>query len=387
MSRMLEQWRAEFPIFERRVFLNSCSYGALARPVRAALERYLDQRDEFGSRWDLWVTELEQVRGLLAQLLACDADQVAVLTSVSECVNGLVSALSYDGGRDTIVTTDFDFPTTSQIFLAQQQRGARILRAAADTAGTALPLERFDALIDERTLLVSVPYICYRNGVRTDPRPIVELAHARGAMVMIDAYQAVGSQPINAGELGADFLVGGCLKYLLGTAGIGFMYVNDATAAALQPTATGWFAQADINAMDIYHHAPHPSARRFESGTPNVAGLYGVRAGLELVLDVGPAAIAARIEHVTGRLIAAARARNWLVVTPAERRGPLVAIACHDAPALVKRLDAAGIVVSDRDNNLRVSPHFYNNDEDIDRLVAALDDNADLITNAADGSA
>ncbi|NNL99273.1 MAG: aminotransferase class V-fold PLP-dependent enzyme [Gammaproteobacteria bacterium] len=379
MNRTLEQLREEFPVFERRVFLNSCSYGALARPVRAAFEEYLDVRSEFGSRWDLWVAELERVRALLARLLGCDGDEVAVMTSVSECTNSLVSALDYGGGRDTVVTTDFDFPTTSQIFLAQQRRGARVVRVPADASGTELPLAQFDALIDERTLLVSVPYICYRNGVCTDPRPIVELARQRGAMVMIDAYQAVGSRPIDVRALGADFLVGGCLKYLLGTAGIGFMYVRDASASALQPTSTGWFAQADVNAMDIYQHLPHPSARRFESGTPNVPGLYAVRAGIELVLEVGPENIAAQIESVTGRLIQAATERGWALVTPPDRRGPLVAIACHDAPELVKRLGAAGIVVSDRDNNLRVSPHFYNNTGDIDRLVAALDANAGLI--------
>jgi selenocysteine lyase/cysteine desulfurase len=246
------------------------------------------------------------------------------------------------------------------------------VRASADATGTAIPLAEFERLIDARTLLVSVPHVCYRNGARLDLEPIVALARSRGALVLVDGYQALGTLPIEVPRLGADFLVGGCLKYLLGTAGVGFLYVRDSRRSPLQPTATGWFAQADIGAMDIHHHRPHPSARRFDAGTSNVCGLHAVRAGLELLLAIGLDAVHARIEALTGRLLGACAARGWNVATPAAPRAALIAIRANDAPAVVARLADARIVVSDRDGHVRVSPHFYNDEADIDTLVDAL---------------
>ena len=199
--------------------------------------------------------------------------------------------------------------------------------------------------------------------------------------MFVDAYQAIGSLPLSAAELGADFVAGGCLKYLLGTAGIGFMYVHNSVQSSLIPVATGWFAQADINAMDIYRNDPSPMARRFESGTPNVSATYACAAGIELVLDTGLETIRNQALHLTGLIVDGVQSRGWTLVTPAEpdRHGSLIAIAATDAPALVRALAEDDVVVSDRDNNLRVSPHFYNNDEDIERLFGALERNERLL--------
>lgn len=370
-----------FPVLARKAYLNSCSYGALSLEVKAGIERYLATRMEQGARWDLWVAELEQVRGLLARLLGCNGADVAVTTSVSESLNNLASAMRYDQGRDTVVVTDFDFPTTSQIWLAQQPRGARVLRARARDGGDAIPIEAFDALIDERTALVSIPLVCYRNGVRLDPEPIVALAHARGARVVVDAYQGLGAFAFDARAAQVDFLVGGCLKYLIGTAGVGFLYVRDSRSLPLQPTASGWFAQHEPGAMDIYHHRPAADARRFEAGTPNVCGLHAVRAGLELLLGLGLDAIERHNTALTAAIAAEAAARGWALATPAapERHGAMMAIRAHDAPALTAHLAEHDVVVSDRDGNVRVSPHFYNNGADLERLFDALDTRAELI--------
>jgi len=370
--------RAQFPVFANKTYINSCSYGALSLRVQAAFQEYLEVRAQEGSRWDLWVGKLEELRALLARLLGAAADDCAITSSVSEAVNSLASAFDFAGGRDTVVVTDFDFPTTSQIWLAQQRRGARVLRARADESGTHIPLAEFDQLIDARTALVSVPWVCYRNGARLDPAPIIELAHARGARVLVDAYQALGTFPVDVQALGADFLTGGSLKYLLGTAGIGFLHVRESAAAELEPTSSGWFAQADIGAMDIHHHRPAPNARRFEAGTPNVPGLYGAAAGLELLLEIGVSAAEAQITRLTDALIAGVRERGWQLATPAAH-GALLGIRSSDAPQLVERLAAADIVVSDRDGNLRISPHVYNVPADIDRLFEQLDRNAELL--------
>lgn len=374
----LSEIRREFPLLARKTYLNNCSYGVLSRTVERAFDDYLESRRDNGSNWELWVAQLEKLRGELGRLLQCPPADVSISTSLSESVNALASSLDFSGARDTVVVTDFDFPTSSQIWLAQQRRGARVLRAAADDTGTHIPLEHFEALIDERTALVSIPYVCYRNGVKLDIAPIIELARSRGALVFVDAYQAIGTLPVVAPQTGADFMAGGCLKYLLGTAGLAYMYVRDSEQRAEVPTATGWFAQKEMNAMDIYHNRPASDARRFESGTPNVCATYACAAGIDLLLETPLEAVQAQIEYLTGLIAGQALERGWRLVTPADpaRHGALMAIASTDAPGLVQALGAEGIVVSDREGNLRVAPHYYNDEGDIETLFDALDRHA-----------
>lgn len=373
--------RREFPLLQSKAYLNNCSYGVLSRTVEQAFERYLDSRRTHGSQWEVWVGQLEVLRGALARLLSCAPADISVSASLSESVNALATSLDFSAGRDTVVVTDFDFPSSSQIWLAQQRRGARVLRARADASGVHIPLQAFDALIDERTALVSLPWVCYRNGVKLDLGPVIELAHQRGALVFVDGYQAVGTFPFAAPEIGADFLAGGCLKYLLGTAGVAYLYVRDSERMVEVPTATGWFAQEDPNAMDIYHHVPAQSARRFESGTPAVAATYACAAGVDQLLQVGLDAVDQQIRYLTGLIAIGMQERGWRLTTPAspERHGALMAIASTDAPELVRRLAAEGVVASDRDNNLRVSPHFYNDEGDVERLFRALEKHSDLL--------
>lgn len=375
MTLDLNAFRNEFPLLQTKTYLNSCSYAALSNTVERAFLEYLKSRHVNGSDWEQWVGRLEALRGHLATLLGCVPADVSVSTSLSESVNALATSLDFAGQRKGIVVTDFDFPTTSQIWLAQERRGAQVLRARADASGVHIPLQHFDAVIDDSTLLVSLPLVCYRNGVKLDIAPIIDLAHERGALVLVDAYQGLGTMPFSAPASGADFLVGGCLKYLLGTAGIGFLYVQGSMQRAEIPTTTGWFAQENIFAMDIYHNVPARNARRFESGTPNVAATYACGAGLELLLDLGIEAVHRQVRHLTGRIAEKASERGWPLVTPAapEQHGAMMAIASRDAPALVRELAAEGIVVSDRDGNVRISPHAYNNDADLEVLFRSLE--------------
>jgi selenocysteine lyase/cysteine desulfurase len=312
-------------------------------------------------------------------LLHCPADDVSISTSVSESLNSLMTALRFDGPRNKIVVTDFDFPTTSQIMLAQAARGAEVVRAQADHSGTAIPLSEYERLIDEQTLLVALPLVCYRNGVWVDVEPIVEMAHARGALVLVDGYQGIGTRPVDVVQQGADFLVGGCTKYLIGTSGVGFMYVRDSLGNGLQPTATGWFAQEAPYAMDIYHHIPHASARRFESGTPNACGQFAAEAGLAPLLEVGMDAVARQITRVTSLVKDAVDAHGWDLVTPRDRHGAMLAIRSTNAAQLVERLAERDIILTERDGNIRVAAHFYNDASNVERLVAALEAESDLL--------
>jgi selenocysteine lyase/cysteine desulfurase len=372
MDTIAENVRSQFPILANKAYFNGCSYGPISLRVKAAIEQYIQIRMEQGARWDIYCEKIENVRALLAQLLACPADDVSVSTSVSESLNSLMTALDFSGQRNKIVVTDFDFPTTSQIMLLQGSRGAQVVRARADASGTAIVQGEFERLIDDHTKLVVIPLVCYRNGVWLDVKPIIELAHAHGAKVLIDGYQGIGTRPFNVVDYEVDFLVGGCTKYLIGTSGVGFMYVRNSTSEDLQPTTTGWFAQQNPMAMDIYHHLPHASARRFEAGTPNSCGLFAAQAGLEVLLEVGLEAIQAQIEQVTGLVKTAVDDHGWNLVTPRDRHGAMLAIASRDAPTLVQRLDERDIILTDRDGNIRVATHFYNNAADVEKLVAAL---------------
>ena len=366
--------RDHFPIFETKTYLNSCSKGALSTEVKAAYGQYLQDWETLGSPWELWVDKLEQTRTAFADLVNAHPDEVAVVTSVSAAVSALASALDFSE-RNRVVVSDFEFPTVAHVWHAQAGRGAEVVHVPE--VGGVIPLEHYAERIDERTALVSLAHVCYRNGARQDAQAVTELAHQHGALVLLDAYQSLGTMPIDVKALGVDILVGGSLKYLLGSAGLAFMYVRE--GLDLEPTATGWFAQADVMALDIYAHAPSKSARRFESGTPPNPNLYAGLAGLELVQSVGTEAIAAHLLELTDTLKQGARERGFCVATP-DDHGALVALKSPDVETLVGKLAEKGVIVSSRDSNLRVSPHFYNTLEDVDYLLDCLAVHVDLLT-------
>jgi selenocysteine lyase/cysteine desulfurase len=365
--------RREFPLLEHKTYLNSGSYCALANSVKAAFEQYMNDRLEVGANWDVWVEKNEAVRALMARLLHATPDEIAITASASAGLNALASAIDFSAGRDKVVVSDFEFPTNAQIWHAQESRGARVVHVSRSEDGY-IPPEAFAKVIDERTRLVAVTHVCFRNGARLDIPAIVRLARAKGAMVLLDCYQSVGSVDIDVKALDVDFAVGGMLKYLLGTAGIGFLYVRDSLVRSLRPTHSGWFAQENIFAMDITANRPAPSARRFEAGTPPVVNCYASEAGLKLLLDVGTKAIERRVRALTRRCMERLHEIGWPSVTPAadERRGAMVCVPSRASGQLSLELLKRNIVTSHRDDNLRVCLHFYNNDEDVDVLVEAL---------------
>jgi len=372
--------RAEFPIFESATYLNSCSQGALSHRVRDAVEGWLAGWDENGAEWDFWVERNEAFRAAVAGLLHAEADDVAVTTSVSQGASGLVSALDLRGERNRIVISEYEFPTIGQIAHAQELRGAEVVHVRPDADGS-IPPERFAEAIDERTALVCCTALSYRSGHRHDVAAIAEAAHQAGALVLADSYQACGAVELDVRSLGADVVTGGTVKYLLGTAGLGFMWVTPEVREALVPTQTGWFADEDIFAMSIADYSPHASARRFDAGTPPVPSLYAGVAGLSLVEEAGVPAIEAHVAGLVDRLLDGLDALGATVVTPRDprRRGPLVCIRARDVGELVETLAADRIVVSSREDKLRVALHLYNVDEDVDTLLAALTRNRALL--------
>jgi selenocysteine lyase/cysteine desulfurase len=375
MEPNFQALRKEFPVLARKTYLNSGSYCALANDVKAAFEAYMEDRLLVGANWDVWITKNESVRSLMAALLHAAPDEIAVTASVSAGLNALASALNFSGPRNKVIVSDFEFPTNAQIWHAQEPRGARVVHVPRAADGY-IPLEHFAAAIDERTQLVAITHVCFRNGAKLDIPGIVRLARAKGAMVLLDCYQAVGSLDIDVKALDLDFAAGGMLKYLLGTAGIAFLYVRDSFSKSLVPTNSGWFAQADIAAMDITANRPASNARRFEAGTPAVVNAYAAEAGLKFLLSVGTPAIEKRNYALTRRCMQRLEEIGWPSVTPAqnERRGATVAIPSRDSGGLAKELMKRDIVTSHRDDNVRASFHFYNNEDDVESFIGAMKD-------------
>jgi selenocysteine lyase/cysteine desulfurase len=309
----------------------------------------------------------------MASVLRVTPGEIAVTASASAGINALASALDFSGPRRKVIVSDFEFPTNAQIWHAQEHLGAEVVHVPRAPDGY-IPLENFARLIDDRTQLVAVTQVCFRNGARLDIAGITRLAHERGARVMVDCYQAIGAMTVDAKALDVDFAVGGMLKYLLGTAGIGFLYARSGLIRDLVPSHSGWFAQEDIAAMDITANRPSRSARRFEAGTPPVVNCYAAEAGLKIILEVGTDAIEGRVRRLTRRCMEGLAAIGWPAITPADdaRRGPMVAVPSRDTAVLHARLLEQDIVTSFRDNNIRATVHFYNSEEDIDRFVAAM---------------
>jgi len=368
-----KELRSRFPVLERKTYLNSGSYCALADTVKEAINNYMDDRLLVGANWDVWVMKNESVRSLMAQVLSAEPDEIAVTASASAGINSLASAFDFNGKRRKVVISDFEFPTNAQIWHAQELRGAQVVHVHRDANGY-IPLEHFEKAIDEETQLVAVTHVCFRNGAKLDIAGIVKLAHARGAKVMLDCYQAVGSMTVDVKKLDVDFAVGGMLKYLLGTAGLGFLYVRKEMIPALTPTNSGWFAQANITAMDITANRPSPTARRFEAGTPAVVNCYAVEAGLKIILEVGTDVIEERVRYLTRLYMDRLEEIEWPSITPREedRHGPMVCVRANQVAQLFGRLTEQDIVTSFRDDNLRATFHFYNNEKDVDAIVQAL---------------
>jgi len=376
--RLPEDVRHHFPICERQVYLNACSQGALSDQVREAYGAYLRDWEERGAPWEYWVELSERARAAFADLINATPDEVAVTTSVSAGVSAVLSAFQ-PGKRDTVVTSDFEFPTVGQVAHAQELRGARVVHVGEQDG--MLSLAGFDAAIDERTALVAVTHVCYRNGSRTELEGIVELAHAQGVPVLVDAYQAAGAVPIDVRALNVDFLATGTVKYLLGSAGLGFLYARADQIERWTPTHTGWFADEDIFAMDIDDYSPSPTARRFEAGTPPVPNIYAGLAGMNILASIGVDRVEQHVRSLTAHLDQGLDELGVSIVTPRDpsARGPMTAIRSTDEYALVEALAADGIIISSRDGNVRVSPHVYNSLGDINALLDGLREHRALL--------
>ncbi len=366
--------RKHFPTLDRKTYLNSGSYGLLANQVRAAFEEYLTSREEKGSDWPEWTRKCTELRAKLATLLHADEARDSRYRPPRQPASTRWRAPWSSPANATRWSS-----ATSNSPPAPRSGTRRSAVAPASStfrqdAHGYLPIEHFDKAIDQNTKLVAITHVCYRNGAKLDVAAITELAHSRGALVLLDCYQSVGVTEVDVRRLNIDFAVGGMLKYLLGTAGIGFLYCRKDLIDALAPTQSGWFAQAPAHMMDIDHNIPAPDAQRFQAGTPPVPSGYAASAGLDIILSLGVEAIEAHVRQLTGLCMDRLIDAGVQLATPRNesQRGPTVAIRSTSCEALVARLAESNIVTSSRDGNVRAMFHCYNDEADIDTLVDAL---------------
>lgn len=375
MSTEIESARAHFPIFKNKIYLNSCSQGALSDAVEASMQAHIRSWHEHGSPWERWVEEYEAARTAFARFIGATPEEVAVIPSASAGINSIASALDF-GKRRKVVMGEFEFPTMGQIWLAQERRGAEIEFLAAQSGK--ICLDCYARAIDDQTLIVPLTHVCFMNGFRSEVAPIVKHAHERGALVMLDDYQDCGTRPINVKALDVDFYVSGALKYLLCPSGIAFLYARSELISSLTPTITGWFAQQNPFAFDVKHFDPATTARRFETGSPSLPHAYTATAALKLLDDFRREKTAEHIKYLTRALMDGARDLKIKVKTPAESVGPLIVLQMKDADAMVKKMAAENIVVSNRMDGLRVSFHLYNTLDDVHAVLGRLEKNRAL---------
>ncbi|MCU1280129.1 MAG: selenocysteine lyase [bacterium] len=359
--------RRRFSMLRERAYLATQCLGPLPDEALEDLEQYRRTLLLRSRGLNAWFERMHELTALFEQLLNAPQGSVASFSSATAAQGQLAAALSPIGTRRRIVITARDFHSSRYLWAAQQQRGFEIVEVADPAA--------LLGQIDERVAIVACALVSPRNGALVDARALVRAAHAAGALVVLDAYQAVGAVPIDVRALDVDALVGGTHKWLCGGGtGLAFMYVRPQLAERLEPVYPGWFGHRELTGFaDTF--VPAGGAQRLQQGTPAVEAIYTARAGLRLVLDAGVEAIRARSLALTGRLLGRAAEVGLSPLTPHEpaARGGMVCFDVPDPPRAVETLAQAGIDIDSRPGaGVRMSPHACNSEEECDRAVDAL---------------
>ena len=371
----IDAWRRRIPLLASCIPLNNCSQAPQTDLTRAAAEKYLESWNRTGMDWDAWMEEVRLAKVAFASLIGAAPDEIAVFSSVSEATSAVASALDFTGRKRRVVVSEMEFPTSGHVWLAQERRGAQVSWVAMRDG--MIDESAYDVAIGNETKLVAVCSAYYMNGFIQDIGRIAARAHAAGALVFTDAYQALGAIPVNVRESGVDFLASGNLKYLMGVPGIGFLYVRPELIDTLHPTMTGWFGRANPFAFDVKRLDWSAGASRFDSGTPPVMNAYIARAGMELLASIGIDKIRVWHQVLSRRLCDGGRERGLTQhgTSDLARKTANTAFSVNDSHAIESAMRARGILPSARGPVIRLAPHFYNTTHDID---AALDLLAEL---------
>jgi kynureninase len=374
----LDHWRSEFPILDTCTYLVSHSLGAMPRRTGAALQEFAETWSTRGVRaWHEGWWELGRTTGdLLAPILGVERGTITMHQNVSVIMGIIASCFTYDGPRRKIVLTDLEFPTNMYLFEGFRRYGAEIVYVPSGST-IKTDLNRLLDAIDERTVLVPLSLVLFRSAYIQDARAVIEKAHKVGAHVILDVYQAAGTVPLNIAGLGADFAVGGSVKWLCGGPGAGYLYVRPDLVRRFEPGLIGWAAHAEPFDFATGPVVYADGAERFQSGTPNIPSLYSARSGYEIVGEIGVDAIRETSLRLTRRIMNHAAHRGYRLNTPDAdgERGGAVIVDVPGGDIVSAELIRRNVIVDYRPGaGIRIAPHFYNTDEDIDRAMSTLDD-------------
>ncbi|HEX4146116.1 MAG TPA: aminotransferase class V-fold PLP-dependent enzyme [Pirellulales bacterium] len=373
-----EKWaefRRQMPVARRWAYFDHAAVAPLPAPARDALVRYAQQAaDEGDTVWPAWNRRMEEVRTLGARLIAADADEVALVRNTTEGISLVAEGIAWQPG-DNVVTLDNEFPSNLYPWMNLGSRGVETHRVATD--GGRVDLDRLIAACDRRTRIVSLSWVGYASGWRTDLADLARRVHARGALLFVDAIQGLGAFPLDAHATEIDFLAADGHKWLLGPEGAGLLYVRKPHLERLRPLGVGWHSV--VNAFDYGHVAMDlkPAAARYEGGSANMAGFLALAESLELLIGLDIEAIGRRILEITDLACARLTAAGCTLssIREGEHRSGIVLfeVPGHDPLAVVARLAREGVVLRCRGGKLRLSPHAYVDESDVDRLIAAIE--------------
>lgn len=378
MTDELLRWRSEFPILEKTTYMISHSLGAMPRRVHDNLHAFADLWATRGVRawaegwWEMPLT----VGNLVGRIIGAGEGEVVMHQNVSVAQSLICSCFDFEPPRNKIVYESLNFPSVMYVYEAHKRRGARIVEVPSED-GMTIPTERMLEAIDEETLLVPISHVLFKSSYLQDAKAIVERAHAVGALVVLDCYQSAGTVPFDVKELGVDFAVGGSVKWLCGGPGAGYLYARPDLLPRLEPMTTGWMAHARPFAFEPGEIDYAQGSWRLLHGSPAVPALYAAKAGYEIVLEVGVENIRRKSRRQTARLIELADERGLKVTSPRDpnQRGGTVVIDVEEGAAVVKELARREVLVDYRPGaGVRVSPHFYTTDEEVERTVAEIVD-------------
>ena len=367
-AHSLARYRSEFPIFRDAVYLNTCSLGALGERTRRRITEFIDLWQARGaSAWyDVWWSALAELRARYARIVGASPEEIALAPSVSVALSAVAEALDYRR-RPKVVVTSLDFPTVAYQWLAKRPPPHGVELVVVESPDqVSVPVEAIARAVDDRTALVATSHVYFTSGAIQDIKRVADAARRCGALTLVDAYQSVGQVPVDVKAAGVDFLTAGGLKWLLGGPGIVLLYVRDELARRLAPAIAGWFGHKDQFAFDPRALELHDDARRFELGTPALAAVYAQLGGLDYIEEIGVPAIRRVTSGLTEDLVARAREHGFRpkVASRAEDRSAIVMLPAADPAAGVRHLAAGGIIADARPGHVRLSPFFYNVQDD-----------------------
>lgn len=369
-------WSREFPGLDKSTYLNSCSYGLLPRRTRAAVERHL-QRWEDAPDWDVWNDAIEEARTQFARLIGAHDDEIAIQANATSGAAAVMSTLQ--GGA--ILTTDLDFPTSP--FLAERQRVRGLRHEHVRVSPRPLRVDEWRRHLGPHVSLACVPGVASFTGQRLDVPAFAKAAHEAGVPLLVDHFQGAGAFPFDVHRADVDFLVTGVYKWLLAPVGLAFLYARR-DHHDRSPTTSGWYAATTPYAFDPLE-APAPDARRFQYGGASVIGCVGAAESIKLLREIGLDAVASRNRALVERILEKARERKYEILTPEapEERASIVTFRVPDLPKALAACQREDVIVSSRLDGIRVSPHFYNRPQDVDRLFEVLDAGAAPVGSAS----